>query len=339
MSPSGGILIRAGSLEGFCDLVFELGKDPMPLLLEAGIEPEVLNQPDRLVSTVSYRKALNLAAQATDQPQFGLLLSQRQTFEKLGAIGYLVRHAPNLSMSINRLIRFIKTHDAGSIPGIEVSDGVALWTHRLDGVSDESAVHQTELAIGLACRFIRSALAEQWCPQRILFEHAAPRNTETFNRVFRCQVDFDQAVTALEFPASDLALPLRSSDAGLFQILEKHVEQIDARVATDFPARVRAVIMPRIELGPVRLDFVADQLGVSRHVLQSLLRDAGTSFQAQLDDVRFDLGRRYLRETGLSIAEISAVLGYAEPAVFTRAFARRASTTPRRWRQAQSRIC
>lgn len=338
MSPSGGILMRAGSLEGYRNLVFELGKDPAPLLCEAGIEPEALDQPDRLISTISFREALNLAAQATDQPQFGLLLSQRQTFEKLGAVGYLVRHAPNLSVSINRLIRFIKTHDAGSMSGIEVADGVALWTHRLDGVNEESAIQQTELAIGLACRFIRSALAEQWCPHRILFEHAAPRSTEIFRRVFRCPVEFDQPVTALEFPASDLALPLRSSDAGLFQILEKHVEQLDAGIAKDFPARVRAAILQGIELGTVRLDFVADQLGLSRHVLQGQLRSAGTSFQAQLDDVRFDLGRRYLRETRLSIAEISAVLGYAEPAVFTRAFARRAHVTPRRWRQAQVRI-
>jgi len=308
------------------------------LLRESEIEPEVLDQPDHLISTTSYRKALNLAAQVTEQPQFGLILSQRQTFEKFGAIGYLVRHAANLSVSIDRLIRFIRTHDAGSMTNIEVSDGIALWTHRLDGVSEESAIQQTELAIGLACKFIRSALAEQWCPHRVLFEHAAPRSNEIFRRVFRCPVEFNQTVTALEFSASDLNLPLRSSDAGLFKILEKHVEQIDAQIAKDFPARVRAAILQSIEFGPVRLDFIADKLGLSRYMLQSQLRSANTSFQAELDDVRFDLGRRYLRETRLSIAEVSAMLGYAEPAVFTRAFARRAAVTPRRWRQAQGPI-
>lgn len=335
MSATGGVLIRAGSLEGYRNLVLELGHDPAPLLLKAGIDPQVLDQPDRLIATTAYRQALNIAARQTNQPHFGLMLSQRQTFEKLGPVGYLVRHAPNLSVSIDRLIRFFKTHDAGSMSGIEVADGTALWTHRLSGVDDESAIQQTELAMGLACRFVRSALAEQWCPERALFEHAPPRDIGLFSRVFRCPVHFDQAITALEFPASDLLLPLRSSDPGLFQILEHHVEQIDSRIAEDLPARVRSAIQQNIESGPVRLELIADKLGLSRHALQGQLRSAGTSFQVQLDDVRFELGRRYLRETRLAISEIAAILGYAEPAVFTRAFARRAGQTPRRWRQIQ----
>ncbi|MDE2436720.1 MAG: AraC family transcriptional regulator [Sphingomonadales bacterium] len=335
MSTPVEIMIRVGSLEGYRNLVFELGHDPVPLLVNAGIDPQVLDHPDRLIATTSYRMALNLAARATGEAHFGLMLSQRQTFEKLGAVGYLVRHAPNLSVSVDRLIRFFKTHDAGSMTRLEISDDTALWTHRLSGVCDESAIQQTELAMGLACRFVRSALAEQWNPERALFEHAAPRDTEIFRRAFRCTVEFDQAITALEFPASDLTLPLRSSDAGLFAILERYVEQIDAHITEDLPARVRAAIQQNIEAGPVRLEQIASLLELSRHGLQGQLRSAGTSFQAQLDDVRFELGRRYLRETRLAVAEIAAILGYAEPAVFTRAFARRAGVTPRRWRQAQ----
>jgi len=335
MGQGGGIMIRAGSLEGYRNLVFELGHDPDPLLRRAGLDPATLDEPDQLIATSAYRRALNIAADACGQPHFGLLLSQRQTFEKLGAVGYLVRHAPNLATSIDRLIRFFKTHDAGSMTGIEVADGVALWTHRLSGVDDESAIQQTELAMGLACRFVRSALAEQWCPDRALFEHAAPRDTAIFSRVFRCPVHFDQPITAMEFPAAVLGMPLRSSDPGLFEVLQRHVEQLDAGVAEDFPARVRTTIQGNIEAGPVRLEAVAALLGISRHGLQSKLRAAGTTFQAQLDDVRFELGRRYLRETRMPIAEIAAILGYAEPAVFTRAFTRRSGQTPRRWRQAQ----
>lgn len=330
-------MIRAGSLEGFRNLVFELGHDPAPILTRAGIDPAVLDQPDHLIATTSFRVALNVAAQATGEPHFGLMLSQRQTFEKLGAVGYLVRHAPNLAISIDRLIRFFKTHDAGSMTKLEMADDTALWTHGLSGVADESAVQQTELAMGLACRFVRSALSEQWNPERVLFEHAAPRDTEIFRRAFRCPVEFDQPITALEFPASDLTLQLRSSDPGLFEILERYVAQIDARIAEDFPARVRTAIQRNIEAGPVRLEQIAGLMGLSRHALQGQLRSAGTSFQVQLDDVRFELGRRYLRETRLAIAEIAAVLGYAEPAVFTRAFSRRAGMTPRRWRQAQGK--
>lgn len=329
-------MLRAGSLEGYRDLVFELGGDPDLLLAAAGIDHALLDQPDRLIPTISYRTALNLAAEATGTPRFGLMLSQRQTFEKLGAVGYLVRHAPNLAMSIDRLIRFFKTHDAGSMTEIEVSDGVALWSHRLTGVSDESAVQQTELAAGLGCRFVRSALAENWSPERVMFEHSAPADTAIYTRLFRCPVHFDSPLTAIEFPAADLTQPLRSSDPGLFAILQRHVEQIDSGIAHDFPARVRETIQRNIENGPLRLDDLAGLLGMTRSAVQGQLRAAGTSFQAQLDEVRYALARRYLRETRMAIAEIAAILGYAEPAVFTRAFTRRAGMTPRAWRHALS---
>lgn len=337
MSHPGTIRIRAGSLEGFRNLVFELGRDPAVMLERAGISADVLDRPDQTISTVSYRQVLNLAAEVTGTPHFGLLLSQRQSFEKLGAIGYLVRHAPSLAVSIDRLIRFFKTHDAGSLTELEISGGQALWLHRLAGVSDESAVQQTELALGLGCRFIRSALAEHWNPERVLFEHSAPPDLEIFARVFRCPVHFDQPLTALEFPASDLDLPLRSSDPGLFAILQAYVEQLDAQVEDDFPARVRQEIQRNIEHTPIRLDTIAGLLGLSRHALQNRLRIAGTTFQAELEDVRYAMARRYLRETGMPIAEIAGVLGYAEPAVFTRAFSRLTGMTPRKWRAGQIR--
>lgn len=328
-------MIRTGSLEGYPSLVFELGGDPADLLMRAGIRPDMLDKPDQRISTVSFRVALNLAADSLKCPRFGLMLSQRESFEKLGAIGYLARHAPDFATSVDLLNRFFRTHDTGSMPALEIADGEALWVHRLAGVSDESAIQQTELAIGLTCRFVRSVLGETWCPERVLFEHSRPPDVEIFERIFRCPVEFDQPLTALEFPESDLARPQRLSDSSLFDALLRHVKQLEAGVADNFPARVRRVIQRNIESTPIRLETVAAMLGMSRHALQSQLRAEGTNFQAELDEVRYELARRYLRETRIPIAEIAGILGYSEPAVFTRAFSRQAGTTPRNWRQSQ----
>ncbi|MBS0483255.1 MAG: AraC family transcriptional regulator [Proteobacteria bacterium] len=250
-------MIRVGAMEGYRNLVFELGCDPAPMLLAAGIDPALLDQPDRLITTVRYRQALNIAARETGVERFGLILSQRQTFEKFGAVGYLARHAPSLAVSIDSLIRFLKTHDAGSMNAIEVVDDIALWSHNLAGVTYESAVQQTELAVGLGCRFVRSALAEDWRPDRVLFEHAPPANVEIFGRIFRCPVLFDQPLTAMEFPAADLRRPLRSTDAGLFEILERHVAQISSQITDDLPSRVKTHMQRTIEDGPIRLDVMA----------------------------------------------------------------------------------
>lgn len=334
-APSATV-IRAGALEGFRSLLLELGCDPAAILEQAGLSDDILDRPDTIITTAAYRKALNLAALAAGLRHFGLLLSQRQTFEKLGAVGYLVRHAPDLETSIERLMRHFRTHDTGSMTQLEVDGDCALWRHGLSGVADDSAIQQTELAVGLACRFVRSALSETWAPEAIYFEHGAPQDKRPYDAVFRCPVLFNQAVTGLEFARSDLALPLRLSDAGLFAILEQHVSQIEQGLGEDLRTRVRQALQQNIEAGKHRIDDIAALLKLKRHTLQRRLKREGTSFQAILDDVRYDMGRRSLRETNLPVSEIASILGYAESAVFTRAFARRSGITPRAWRQGQA---
>ncbi len=331
-------IIRVASLEGYRGLLLELGHDPQQTLQSAGIDPALLNQPNKTIPTPVFRRALNVGAEITGIRHFGLMLSQRQTFEKLGAVGYLVRHAPDLRTSIERLILHFRTHDTGSMTMLEVDGACAFWRHGLAAVAHDSAVQQTELALGLACQFLRSALGETWNPMAIYFEHVAPRDTQPFRAVFRCPVHFGQTLTALELPRADLDRPLRQSDAGLFRILEQHIERIEEGLEEEFRGRVQQVIQQNIEDGLYRIDEVAASLGLRRHTLQRKLKAEGVNFQQILDDVRFELGCRHLRETDTPVSEIAGILGYAESAVFTRAFTRRSGQSPRTWRRSQATI-
>ena len=57
-----------------------------------------------------------------------------------------------------------------------------------------------------------------------------------------------------------------------------------------------------------------------------------TTFQIQLDQVRSALAISYLQESQFSLTDISELLGFAEPAVFTRSFKRWFGVTPSQWR-------
>lgn len=333
-----GPVIRIGALEGFRSLLMEFGLSPAPILRGAGLSDAMFDSPDTVISTNSYRRALNLAAQQTGLRHFSLILCQRQTFEKLGPVGYLVRHAPNLRSSLDRLTQYFRTHDTGSTISLSIDQGCAMWRHRLAGSNEESAVQQAEIAIGLACRLTRSALADTWAPDAVYFEHSAPADLAPFHAVFRCPVLFNQTQTGMEFPESDLDIPLRQSDAGLFAILDDYVARMGRNQSDDYTSQVRNVIEKNIEDGVTRIDDIAARLGMKRHTLQRRLKAENTSFQQLLDDVRFAIACRLLRETCASISEIAGVLDYAESAVFTRAFARRSGMTPRKWRQKNADI-
>ena len=84
------------------------------------------------------------------------------------------------------------------------------------------------------------------------------------------------------------------------------------------------------------IERVARELRTSTRTLQRRLRDAGTTYQALLDDVRRRSARRLLANTKLDAGEVAFLLGFEELNSFTRAFHVWEGTTPTRWREAEA---
>ena len=59
----------------------------------------------------------------------------------------------------------------------------------------------------------------------------------------------------------------------------------------------------------------------------------GVTFQGVLNTTREELARHYLRTTSMSGAEISFLLGFADPTSFARAFREWTGTTPEQARR------
>ena len=324
--------IRIGALEGFRDFVFELGTDPAPVLEKAGIDERLWQTPNVQIPSTVFRTALNLAAEFTGTPQFGLLLSQRQSFEKLGSVGYLVRNAPTLVSAISTLDAYLGTHDSGVALSLQTTGRSAFWSIRIADIDDQTDVQRSELGLGLGARFLRSSVDPHWSPQAVHFSHSRPASLDVYHRVFRCPVFFEQEVNCMEFKESDLARPLLGADPALYDILLEYTHQLFSRRQDHLVDDVRFAIRDALESGKPSLDTVAAQCGKNRAQMQRSLRACGTSYQKLLDEERFMLAKRYLRDTRLSVTVISSALGYRQLAVFTRAFKRQAGVSPSVWR-------
>jgi AraC family L-rhamnose operon regulatory protein RhaS len=87
---------------------------------------------------------------------------------------------------------------------------------------------------------------------------------------------------------------------------------------------------------PVRIDRVAEELGMSRRSFTRLFREvAGCSFAEYVERVRVGYACRLLRETARGIAPIAFECGYEDLSSFYRAFKRQAKLPPGRWREAR----
>ncbi|WP_448214073.1 AraC family transcriptional regulator ligand-binding domain-containing protein [Colwellia sp. MEBiC06753] len=323
---------RAGSLEGFRDFVLSYKCDPDAILTKAGINPAVLDSPEALINMPSYWRALNEASARTGVARFGLLLSQRQTLEKLGPVGYLMRHAPTLGESLDELIRFLKVHATGMNIYLEQHHHLAILSVQLTGLSGDSVVQHCELSVGLITKFFRTVISESWSPKTIYFEHSAPENLSDYQHIFRCPVHFGQALTAIEFPVTQLTTPLKSADAGLYQVLRDYLNRLDKEQGDNFVDQVIKVIHQQLEQGLPRIDEACALLNLTRHELQQKLKREGTNYQALLEEERIGVATYYLKDTELSLIEITSILGLSEPAVLTRLFKRKLGLTPSAWR-------
>ena len=77
---------------------------------------------------------------------------------------------------------------------------------------------------------------------------------------------------------------------------------------------------------------MAEQLHLSERTLKRRLSAEGTSFRKLADQVRAQLAEQYLNNTGLTVADIAALVGYDDVSNFRTAFRRWFSTTPQNYR-------
>jgi AraC-like DNA-binding protein len=114
---------------------------------------------------------------------------------------------------------------------------------------------------------------------------------------------------------------------GLFDAFAKAITQKPAS-SNALRRRVEAQLEPMLESGEASLDRLASELGLSRATLQRRLKAEGTSFEAILDGLRQRLARRYLRRENYSVKKTAYLLGFSDPAAFSRAFKRWTGQSP-----------
>ena len=245
----GDYQVRAAGFEGYRALVRELGSDPDALLRQVGVDPAWLDDADRLIPYVAFLSALRLGAQATATPHFGLLLSRKQRFSALGAVGFAVREAPNIQAAIENLNRFLPVHNQAGRTLLVVDGGLARWTFEVV-LRDAPALDlQFDLVAGIGMNLLQHLAGHNWVPQRLYLKRAEPADPRPYRQLFRCPIVFDAEFTGMVFPRSLLAQPVANADQQLYRILYAHLTQLEAQAPSDFGSLVRETVALSLQDG------------------------------------------------------------------------------------------
>ena len=162
----------------------------------------------------------------------------------------------------------------------------------------------------------------------------------SYPRYFDCPVAFGARRNALVLPAAWLAIRNAGYDESAWQMALRRCEQTSSRSREQLTlSRVRSEILNAIEiaprpLAPPTLHALAGTLHVSARTLIRRLREAGTSYQAIIDEIQMERAKELLANRDYRIYDVAHELGFDDPASFGRSFKRWCGMTPGAYRAA-----
>ncbi|MDE2419634.1 MAG: AraC family transcriptional regulator [Gammaproteobacteria bacterium] len=325
--------------ETYVQLLFEYleaqGYNPETLLGE----PWPIPDPHGLggVDVEHWQKLLEAARHHLNDPLIGLHVGQTITARHLGILGAVLLACDHFGAVMQRFERYQRLIFDVMPATIEVrADYIELiW----DIQDYQAGPLVDETGCTVIVQFCRSLIRGTDSLLEVHFIHAQPADIKPYEDYFGCPVLFEQPKPLLRFGFDMLNKPLKSPDPTLIAILDKHADQLLAKLpqVEEIVEQVRKHIAYLLHQGEPDIAQVADLLCCSRRTLQRRLMEVGTNFRNELNTVRHELARSYLLDARLQIVEIALMLGYSEHSAFTRAYKEWTGKTPQQERELQTK--
>ncbi|MES2262942.1 MAG: AraC family transcriptional regulator [Pseudomonadota bacterium] len=301
----------------------------------ANLPPGALQPLPESLKADDYVRLLDIGAALADDPHFGLHVGERVKLGTYSVYGLILLSCRDFGQAFEQTIRYEQlAHDLGR-SDLKVADGVARY--RWHSHYPESSRHLAD-SVFAGIRVFGNWLAGAPLPAATL-ELAHDGGDSSLHgeylRVFGALPRFGADANVATFDAQLLNWPVPNADISLYPVLQQHAEQLlkqRAQAGAGIAQQVRAAIVRSLSQGQVRLASVAQELNLSPRTLQRKLSEAGVNFQQVLDQTRFELAQDYLRQPGLSLADIAFLLGYQEQSAFNHAFREWAGINPGAWR-------
>lgn len=297
--------------------------------------PQPPSDPDgkSLIDVAQWEGMLERAMEHLNDPLLGLKLGATVRAKHLGVVGHLLLASESFGVALKRLEQYQRLiFDAIPMTRRETADAIEMvW----DISEFRTGVLIGETGFAAMVQFCRSLVQGPADPHSVDFAHPPPNDMRPYQAFFRCPVRFSCPAPVIRVGYDLLTRPLRKTDAALEKLLEQHAQTLLEGLPQQEPIvmQVRKVVAELLRDGEPTIERVCSQLCCSPRTLQRHLGSADTNFRQELNLVRSELAKSYLRDPQLTLADIALSLGYSEHSAFTRAFRKRNDCTPQQMRE------
>lgn len=314
-------LIKVRSFLHMAPYLASRGISPLEFFQRVGISPNIFQTPDLwLPRAACFRLGADMAAMAQD-PFGGAHVGHLMELRSLGAWGHLVLRSENVAQACARAATNAEMlHQGGQVSIVTEGRKVRL-IHRFNGPL-EADPRQFILGSLAVLRKVPLMSGEP-SAIRVHLTTARARGDDALEACLGPNIETGADYDMVEFDRELLERPLKPLTDGAAKITQALQSTIDTA----------SLLIDRIsDQAEIRLESVAKQIGTSARTLQRRLKSSGIDFEALRDETRRGEALRLLAMRRYSATEIAYMVGYSDPAHFTRAFKRWTGSVPSRFR-------
>lgn len=328
-------MVSAELLLGSLEAAQELGVDLAETLSASEISLDQLQSGEGFIPLHRVVTFLNEGALRFNCEHFGFLIAKHQPPARFAMVGQLIRFADTLEDAIEDAIRFSLLNSEYSVWELERDKDCAMLVRRTRVAYDAPMMQMQTLALVLVYKAMVAICNRKLPLLQVLFTHKPPARAERLEAYFGAPVHFNQHANALVLADSELRTPIPTHDADVHRMLKAHLAALAQSQIQDqdLVSRLRHHIKQTVGSRHCNLEGICRQSGIHPRALQRALREHGVSFKQLLLDVRQELAEDYLRNSSISVLELSDLLGYSNASAFSRVFKRRTGLSPQHWKQ------
>ena len=329
--------VGAGFARGLLDFAVAKGAPREALLREAGLAATDLDDQDARVPFLNYVMLMRAAKALTGDPALALHFGEAVDIADVSIVGLIGQSCATMLDSFHQLNRYVRLVVETGLPGpprdrfeLQREDG-KLWivdTRPMPNLFPELTESAFAQLVSRAKRVITGAL------HAVHVTHPDPGYAPEYARIFEAPVTFEAKWNALQVDDAWATQPVALLPRYVFGILSERADALlkDLEGSTATRARVERLLMPVLHTGEASMDRVASAMGLSRQTLFRKLKSEGTSFEKLHDELRHRLALDYLAGKKVSVNETAYLVGFSDPAAFSRAFKRWTGQSPKAMR-------
>jgi len=297
-------------------------------LTRLGIDVATLADPETRISHDVARDLLRATIERTGNVGLGLQAGEQVESMDMGVLHFAARNCPSLRSALKCTARFMKLADS-LLEGVLHEQGDrAIWELRM---ALPAPLPQTnDFQAVFALRSIQWFRERNDPPLEVRLRHTRPTDPRAYLRIFGSAPVMGAEHNAIVFPQRWLEDSIRGASPQLLPAFEDQAQRmLDALSQSEtVAARVQRLLLREMAHGQATMGYIARQLHMSASTLRRRLEAEGTTHSTLLDQARHQLAVQQVKEARISIGELSLLLGFSNPAAFSRAFRRWTGMSP-----------